>query len=427
MAENLAENPAEHLAEGYAAGYAEKLVVVGQGRAGLPLAMRAVEAGFRVVGIDADEWRVKRLNAGEACVEGVTEGELAVAHASGRYGVSADYADAAGFDVCLVTVPVRMRHGAPDLGPLAAAAERLAPLLRRGTTVVLESTTCPGTTEEFLRPLLEDGSGLVAGEDFLLGHSPRRAEPGNPRWRLGNTPKVVSGVGAASLDRIAEVYGRLVREVVRVSSPRVSELTALLEDAFTHVNTALANELSVVAGQVGADPWEVIEAASTRPYGYLPFTPSPGLDVPCLPLDVSYLPWQVRRGGGGASRLVQLADDVNGHMADQVVSRLGLALNRRCRAVRGSRILLLGLSPIEVPKALCRLGARVRAAEPRAGEMLPPAGLEIVEATGPELAKADVVVVLSGDDCFDYERVQRTSRFVFDTRGRCRGPNVERL
>ncbi|MEU7692855.1 nucleotide sugar dehydrogenase [Microbispora sp. SCL1-1] len=411
---------------------AEKLVVVGQGPAGLPLAMRAVEAGFRVVGLDEDGWRVKRLNAGEPCAEGVGADALAAAHASGRYAASADADDATGFDVCVLTSPVRMRGGAPDLGPLGSAVRRIAPFLRPGATVVLEGTAYPGTTEEFVRPLLEQGSGLRAGEDFHLGHSPHRAEPGNPRWRLGNTPKVVSGVDAASLRAVTDFYGRLVRETVPVSSPRVSEMCALLETARAHVGAALANELSIFAAQLGVDVWEAVEAAATTPFGHATPVPCPGIEDPCLPLDVTYLPWGIRRGVGRGFRLIEAANDVNAHMPAHVVDRLGLALNRRCRSIRGSRILLLGLSPVEVAKTLCRLGARVRAADPRADDRCPddfvvPAGVEVVEPDAAELARADAVVVLGGQDCYDYDLVQRASRFVFDTRGRCRGPNVERL
>ncbi|MFF4123608.1 nucleotide sugar dehydrogenase [Microbispora rosea] len=414
---------------------AEKLVVVGQGPAGLPLAMRAVEAGFRVVGLDEDGWRVKRLNAGEPCAEGVGAGvgagALAAAHASGRYAASADAADASGFDVCVLTPSVRMRNGVPDLGPLGSAARRIAPFLRPGATVVLEGTAYPGTTEEFVRPLLEQGSGLRAGDDFHLGHSPHRAEPGNPRWRLGNTPKVVSGVDAASLRAVTDFYGRLVRETVPVSSPRVSELCALMESARAQVGAALANELSIFAAHLGVDVWEAVEAAATTPFGHAATAPCPGIEDPCLPLDVAYLPWGIRRGVGRGFRLVEAANDVNAHMPAHVVDRLCLALNRRCRSIRGSRILLLGLSPVEVAKTLCRLGARVRAADPRAedcaDDFVVPAGVEVVEPDAAELARADAVVVLGGQDCYDYDLVQRASRFVFDTRGRCRGPNVERL
>ncbi|TLP63845.1 nucleotide sugar dehydrogenase [Microbispora triticiradicis] len=411
---------------------AEKLVVVGQGPAGLPLATRAAEAGFRVVGLDEDEWRVKRLNAGEPCVEGVGAGELAAAHASGRYTASADAADASGFDFCVLTVAVRMRDGAPDLGPLGTAAGRVAPFVRPGATVVVETAAYPGTTEEFVGPILERGSGLRTGEDFHLGHSPRRAEPGDPRWRIGNTPKVVSGVGPASLRAVTYLYGRLVRETVPVSSPRVAELCALLEGARAHLDAALANELAIFAGQLGVDVWEAAEAAAGTPYGRPGARPGPGLPDSCLPVDVSYVPWAVRHRAGRGFRLIEAANDVNANMPAYVVDRIGLALNRRCRAVRGSRILLLGLTPVEVAKSLCRLGARVRAADPRAadsraGDLLVPAGVEVVEPDAAELARADVVVVLGAPDCYDYDLVQRASRFVFDTRGRCRGPNVERL
>ncbi|WP_203973691.1 nucleotide sugar dehydrogenase [Planotetraspora silvatica] len=417
----------------------DRLVVVGQGYVGLPLAMRAIEAGFHVVGIDVDEWRVKRLAAGESCVGDVPDGVLAAALGSGRYRVSTDYADAEGFDVCVISVPTPLRDGVPDLRHIGSAGQSIAPLLRPGVTVILESTTYPGTSEEYLRPLLEDGSGLRTPEDFHLGYSPERIDPGNTRWRLDNTPKVVSGIDAVSLEHVKAFYSRIVREVVPVSSLRVAELCKLLENTFRHVNVALVNELAIFARQLGIDVWEAVDAASTKPFGFMRFTPGPGVGGHCLPIDPSYLSWKVKRSLGHNFRFVELANDINDHMPEHVVHRLGLALNQRYRSIRGSRFLLLGLSykknagdcrespAIEVAKALCKLGAEVRAADPHVDDFLLPVGIELVEPTGEELARADAVVVLTDHDRFDYDLVQRSSEFVFDTRNRCRGPNVERL
>ncbi|SFK23694.1 UDP-N-acetyl-D-mannosaminuronic acid dehydrogenase/UDP-N-acetyl-D-glucosamine dehydrogenase [Streptosporangium canum] len=417
----------------------EKLVVVGQGYVGLPLAMRAVDAGFDVVGIDVDEWRVKRLNAAESYVEDVGDDLLAAAHRSGRYLASTDYADAEGFDVCVITVPTPLREGVPDLRHIGSAGESIAPLLRRGATVVLESTTYPGTTEEYLRPLLEEGSGLQAPGDFSLGYSPERIDPGNSQWRLENTPKVVSGIDAVSLEKIGAFYTRIVQEVVPVSSLQVAELCKLLENTFRHVNIALVNELSIFAQQLGIDVWEAIDAASTKPFGYMRFTPGPGVGGHCLPIDPSYLSWKVKRSLGHNFRFVELANDINDHMPDHVVHRLILGLNQRSKSIRGSRVLLLGLaykknagdcreSPaIEVARALWKLGADVRAADPHVDDSLLPPGIEIVRPTGRELALADAVVILTDHDCFDYELVEQMGAFVFDTRNRCRGPNVECL
>ncbi|WP_214412857.1 nucleotide sugar dehydrogenase [Sphaerisporangium fuscum] len=418
---------------------AEKLVVVGQGYVGLPLAMRAVRAGFHVVGIDVDEWRVKRLDAAESYVEDISDEELAAAHRSGRYLASTGYAAAEGFDVCVITVPTPLREGVPDLRHIGSAGESIAPLVRPGATVVLESTTYPGTTEEYLRPLLEDGSGLRTPEDFHLGYSPERIDPGNAEWRLDNTPKVVSGIDDLSLRKIQEFYGRIVREVVPVSSLQVAELCKLLENTFRHVNIALVNELSIFARQLGIDVWEAIDAASTKPFGYMRFTPGPGVGGHCLPIDPSYLSWRVKRSLGHNFRFVELANDINDHMPEHVVQRIALTLNQRYKPVKGSRLLLLGLSykknagdcrespAIEVAKALTKLGADVLAADPHVDAFQLPPGIDMVEPTEAQLAAADAVVVLTDHDCFDYRLVQGVSKLVFDTRNRCRGDNVERL
>ncbi|TMR97227.1 nucleotide sugar dehydrogenase [Nonomuraea basaltis] len=417
----------------------EKLVVIGQGYVGLPLAMRGVEAGFDVVGIDVDEWRVKRLSAGESYVEDISDDQVKAALRAGRYMASADYADAKEFDICLITVPTPLRESAPDLRHIASAGRSIAPLIQRGATVVLESTTYPGTTEEYLRPILEKGSGLRAPDDFFLGYSPERIDPGNSRWRLENTPKVVSGIDEYSQKKIEVFYRQIVRDVVPVSSPQVAELCKLLENTFRHVNIALVNELSIFAQQLGIDVWEAIDAASTKPFGFMRFTPGPGVGGHCLPIDPSYLSWAVKRGLGHNFRFVELANDINRSMPDHVVRRLALALNRRAKPIKGSRLLLLGLaykknagdcreSPaIEVAKSLCKLGARVRAADPYVKGFLASPNIEIVEASRQEFEQADAVVILTDHDCFDYEMIEQVSPFIFDTRNRCRGPNVERL
>ncbi|MGP3914142.1 nucleotide sugar dehydrogenase [Nonomuraea sp. 10N515B] len=417
----------------------EKLVVIGQGYVGLPLAMRGVEAGFDVVGIDVDEWRVKRLSAGESYVEDISDDQVKAALRAGCYMASADYADAKEFDICLITVPTPLCESAPDLRHIASAGRSIAPLIQRGATVVLESTTYPGTTEEYLRPILEKGSGLRAPDDFFLGYSPERIDPGNSRWRLENTPKVVSGIDEYSQKKIEVFYRQIVRDVVPVSSPQVAELCKLLENTFRHVNIALVNELSIFAQQLGIDVWEAIDAASTKPFGFMRFTPGPGVGGHCLPIDPSYLSWAVKRGLGHNFRFVELANDINRSMPDHVVRRLALALNRRAKPIKGSRLLLLGLaykknagdcreSPaIEVAKSLCKLGARVRAADPYVKGFLASPNIEIVEASRQEFEQADAVVILTDHDCFDYEMIEQVSPFIFDTRNRCRGPNVERL
>jgi len=405
-----------------------RLVVVGQGYVGLPLSMRAVAVGWRVVGVDVDEGRAKRLAAGESYVDDVTDDDLCTALGTGRYQPVAEYGPAAGFDVAVVTVPTPLAEGAPDLSYIAEAGRSLARLVRPGATVVLESTTYPGTTEELFAPLLEAGSGLLAGRDFRLGYSPERIDPGNRTWNLANTPKVVSGVDEASLAAVRAFFDTIVTQTVAVSSTRTAELTKLLENTFRHVNIALVNELAMVAGQLGVDVWEAIEAASTKPYGFMRFTPGPGVGGHCLPIDPSYLSWRVRRSLGRNFRFVELANDVNDHMPDHVVARVTEVLNRRRRPVLGSRILLLGLaykknsgdareSPaIRVASLLADLGADVRAADPHVERAQVPAAVRPVALDEAELAAADLVVVLVDHDQFPRDLVARHARAVLDTR-----------
>jgi UDP-N-acetyl-D-glucosamine dehydrogenase len=407
-----------------------KVAVVGQGYVGLPLAVRAVSVGYDVVGYEVDDRRVRRLSAGVSYVEDVSTEELAAALESGRYNPTTEARDCGGFDVAVVTVPTPLREGNPDLRFIETAASTIARFLRPDATVILESTTYPGTTEEVVGPILEGGSGLRAGDDFHLGYSPERIDPGNPTWKFANTPKVVSGVDGPSLKAIQGFYDSLVERTVTVSGPKEAELTKLLENTFRHVNIALVNELAMFANDLGIDAWEAIGAASTKPFGFMPFTPGPGVGGHCLPIDPSYLSWRVRRRLGHPFRFVELANDINDHMPDYVVRRLTGALNRQERSVKGSRVLLLGLSykrntgdarespAIMIADRLLALGADVRAADRHVIEEHVDARVVRVEATPQEVADADAVVLLADHDDFDLEMVVGNADYVLDTRGR---------
>ena len=421
-----------------------RVVVAGQGYVGLPLAVRAAEAGHRVFGHEVDEYRAKRLVLGESYVEDVASERLHPLLASGAYRAGFDSAGCAGFDIAVITVPTPLRDGVPDLSHIREAARTIGGHLRRGATVILESTTYPGTTDEVVRPILEAVSGLVAGRDFHLGYSPERIDPGNRQWNLVNTPKVVSGIDQASLEHVRDFYATIVDTIIPVSDCRTAELSKLLENTFRHVNIALVNELAMFAHDLGIDVWAAIEAAATKPYGYLRFVPGPGVGGHCLPVDPSYLSWQVERTLGHRFRFVELANDINSHMPDYVVSRLIQALNQRKQAVNGSRILLLGLAykantgdARETPTAriaelLCRLGAEVRIADPHVIDCVHTGSLDLsgtqrVSATPDELQAADAVVLLADHDEFDYDAIETRSAYVLDCRHRVGGDRTEAL
>jgi UDP-N-acetyl-D-glucosamine dehydrogenase len=418
---------------------AAKVVIVGLGYVGLPLAVRAAEVGYDVTGIDSDDQRVKLLEAAQSYVEDVTSARLHAALGSGRLRATVKPAGAAGFDVCVLAVPTPMRGGTPDLSLIEHAARSVAPHVRRGALVVLESTTYPGTTEDLLRPLLEAGSGLCTPDDFFLGYSPERIDPGNDRWRLENTPKVVAGLEPRSLERVAAFYDRIVQQTVPVSTPRTAELAKLLENTFRQVNVGLVNELATVADRLGVDLWEAIDAAATKPFGFLPFRPGPGVGGHCLPTDPSYLSWQVNRVCGRPLRFVELANEINTTMPAYVVRRVAAGLASRGRPLDGARVLLLGLaykkntsdlreSPaLEVARLLGTQRATVRAVEPLAPADRIPQEIQLVPLTRRELRRADAVVLLTDHDGFDYSMVLECGRYVFDTRNRCRGSHVERL
>jgi len=416
-----------------------RVVIVGQGYVGLPVAVRAVEMGHDVVGFDTDAARIKSLSAGESYVDDVGDDRLAAALATGRYRPTAIADDCADFEIAVISVPTPLAEGVPDLHHIETAAAMLAPHVRRGACVVLESTTYPGTTEELVGPILEQGSGLLAGDDFQLGYSPERIDPGSAQWTFERIPKVVSGIDDASLTTIQTFYDSIVEQTVAVSSTRVAEMVKLLENTFRHVNVALVNELAMYASDLDVDIWEAIDAASTKPFGYLRFTPGPGAGGHCLPVDPSYLSWQVRRRLGHAFRFVELANDVNQHMPDYVVRLLIASLNKIGKPVKGTRLLLLGLaykrntgdareSPAAtVAERLVALEADVRVADPHVRDHELDRKVTRVEATEAEIAAADMVVVLTDHDAFDFDLVARVARTVFDTRNRVHGGLVEKL
>lgn len=415
------------------------VVVVGQGYVGLPLAMRAVEAGHNVVGFDTDDERVKRLTAGESYVEDVPSEALSAALGTGRYRPTTDEAACDGFDFGVITVPTPLKEGAPDLSFIESAGATLGRNLRRGSTVVLESTTYPGTTVELLIPILEESSGLVGGEEFHVGYSPERIDPGNQVWTLVNTPKVISGIDARSLAKVKEFYDGVVGSTVPVSRTQEAELVKLIENTFRHVNVALVNEIAMFAADLGIDVWEALEAAASKPFGFMRFTPGPGVGGHCLPVDPSYLSWRVKRRAGETFRFVELANDINDHMPRYVVRRLTLALNRRKQALNGTHLLLLGLaykpntgdareSPaLAVVEHLSALGAQIRAVDPYVERSKIDPRVSLVDLSDEQLDWADCVVVLTDHDDFDWQLVEEHAGFVFDTRHRLSGSNVEHL
>lgn len=417
-----------------------RTAILGQGYVGLPLAIRAAQVGYQVVGFDTDADRVKRLQAAESLSPDVPAEQIATALAKGLYVPTTRPEDLAGFEVAVIAVPTPLRDGAPDLSAIEHAGLALAPHLQPGCVIILESTTYPGTTDDVLRPVLEAASGLRAGEDFRLGYSPERIDPGNRIWTLQNTPKIVSGIDDASLRAVSDFYQSLVDTVVEVAGVRDAELAKLLENTFRQVNIALVNELAVHAQQLGTDIWAALDAASTKPFGFMRFTPGPGVGGHCLPVDPTYLSWQVRRQTGQALRLVEAADEVNAAMPAYIVQRLTDALNRKGLPVNGSRILLLGMaykpntgdirnSPtITIARLLAEHGAQIEIVDPHIDD---PFGLDArvrySQLTASNLVASDAVALLTDHDAFDLRLVEDHAQYVLDCRARLSGAKVERL
>jgi UDP-N-acetyl-D-glucosamine dehydrogenase len=413
--------------------------VVGQGYVGLTLACAAADAGFSVTGIDTDETRVADLAAGTLSVAGVDEMVFRAGVASGRlrFATTWDAVDAQ--DLVVICVPTPVRDGSPDLSHITTACEVLAHHLTPGRLVILESTTYPGTTEDVVKPLLET-SGLAAGRDFLLAYSPERIDPGNPEYGLQNTPKVVGGASPEATGMAALFYGQLVDKVVVVSSCRAAELSKLLENTFRHVNVALANEMAMLCHEMGIDVWEVVEATATKPFGFMPFHPGPGVGGHCIPVDPAYLAWQIRRDAGHQFRILEQAQDINAQMPSYVATRIGDALNDHGKPVKGAKILVLGVtykpdvgdireSPaLKVMAQLHRRGADVQFHDPFVESLsfngLPTHRSELSHRT---LSGKDCVAVLTPHSAYDLEWIADHAELIFDARnafGEARLPNV---
>ena len=393
---------------------ASSACVVGLGYVGLPLAVALREAGVDVVGYDVDPLRVAELRGGRSGIEDVPD--------SAVYGITftSDPAAAADCSSYVICVPTPLREGMPDLGAVESAARAVATVVSAGDLVVLESTTYPGTTEEVVAPLL-------GRTDVLLAYSPERIDPGNPTYGIRNTPKVVGGVDAASTKAAVAFYEQVCDTVVQVDGTREAEMAKLLENTFRHVNIALVNEMAVFCRELGIDLWQVIEAARTKPFGFMPFYPGPGVGGHCIPVDPSYLSWRVRKLGF-TFRFVELAQEINAQMPSYVVTRLGDLLNDAGLALSRSRVLCLGAaykpdvadvreSPaVEVMRQLQRKGATVSYADPHVPSMV--VDLERLEAVdlSDGLPEVDAVVVLTPHAAFDLERVRREAPLVLDTR-----------
>lgn len=406
-----------------------RISVVGQGYVGLPLAVEFGRAGFAVTGVDRDPLRVADLNAARSHTVDVRGEQLDVLLRQGRYSAAADTTVLAESDVVIICVPTPLRKSKdPDISFVAAAAEEAASHFRPGQLVVLESTTYPGTTEELILPLLQ-ARGAVVGQTLFLAHSPERIDPGNGTFRLRDIPKVVGGVTPACTRVAALLYRQIVPTVVEVSSPKVAELAKLSENVFRNVNIALANELALMCRRLGVNTREVIEAAATKPFGFMPFYPGPGTGGHCIPVDPNYLAWKMRLDGYEA-RFIRLAEEINRSMPEYVVSLVAEALNSRRRSLNCAKVLVLGVaykrgvgdtreSPaVEVVAQLHRRGVEVSYADPHVPSItVDGVILAAVEPTEERLSTADCVVILTDHVEFDYRRVVELATLVVDTRG----------
>ncbi len=320
------------------------VAVIGLGYVGLPLCLAFTKTGANVLGVDTDPTKSRNISSKRSYIKHIPDSDIAAAVGANRFTATDDFVRLADADAILICVPTPLTpNRVPDLSFVDATARSIAPHLQRGQLVVLESTTYPGTTDEIVRPILEEASGLRAGTDFHLAYSPEREDPGNPKSRLRDIPKVVGGLTEACRDRAAALYSRIVKDVVPVSTCRAAEATKLMENIFRSVNIALVNELKVIYAAMGIDVWEVIRAASTKPFGYMPFYPGPGLGGHCIPIDPFYLTWKALEHGHH-TRLIELAGEINTAMPDYVVSRVIDALNDVGKPVKGSRVLVLGIA-----------------------------------------------------------------------------------
>jgi len=410
--------------------------IVGLGYVGIPLALTAAKAGFNVLGFDIDAPRVDQINQGNSFIKHIPTEAISEAVTSGKFKATADFSRLGEPDALLICVPTPLtKHREPDLSYVENTARAIAPRLRKGQLIVLESTTFPGTTEEVIKPILE-ATGLESGKDFFLAFSPEREDPGNPDFGTSTIPKVVGGDGPDALALADALYSKLVVKTVPVSSAATAEAVKLTENIFRAVNIALVNELKVVYAAMGIDVWEVIDAAKTKPFGFMPFYPGPGLGGHCIPIDPFYLTWKAREYDI-ATRFIELAGQINTRMPYYVVNKLAEAVDRSGRAFTGSKILMLGIaykknvddmreSPslklIELIKAR---GAHVDYFDPyipvipMTREHAELAGRRSVNLDAKTIASYDAVLIATDHDNVDYKLVVDHAKVVVDTRNAC--------
>jgi len=403
--------------------------VVGLGYVGLPLAVEKAKAGFTVIGFDVQEEKVRMVNDGNNYIGDVVQEDLEALVASEKLKATADYAFIRDVDAVAICVPTPLDiYKQPNMEYVKSSVEAIAANMTSGTLVVLESTTYPGTTEELIRPILEN-AGLVVGKDIFLAYSPERIDPGNKQFNTKNTPKVVGGVTKECTKVAAAMYRAVLDgDVHEVSSPAVAEMEKLLENTFRNINIALANEMAILCHKMGIDVWEVIDAAATKPYGFMPFYPGPGLGGHCIPIDPWYLTWKAREYNYH-TKLIETAGEINDSMPDFVVQRCAEILNEQKKSLNGSKILVLGVaykrdiddyreSPVlPILERLTKVGAEWEAVDPHIPEFkLNGEMVNTVELTEEKLKEADLVVIATNHSGFDYGMIGEMSKAVFDTR-----------
>lgn len=405
------------------------IAIIGMGYVGLPLAITFANAGFNVIGVDPDENKVEMLNRSESYITDVTNAQLRKHIDSGRIRATSDYSLLNEIDAVSICVPTPLRKtGDPDMSYIASSSEDIAPYLHRGMVVVLESSTYPGTTREFVLPKLTEGSDLVVGEDFFLAFSPERVDPGRTDFTTHNTPKVVGGITQACTDVAAAWYQQAIQTVVPVSSAEVAEMTKLLENTYRMVNISLVNEMAIMCDRLGVDVWEVIDAAATKPFGFMKFTPGPGLGGHCIPIDPLYLSWKMKSLNYTA-RFIDLASEIDAEMPRYVVGKIQDALNRYKKPLNGSKVVVLGVaykpnisdlreSPaLDVIHLLQEKGAVVAYHDPHVPE-LHTSGIELtsIKDLSAALEAADITAIITNHSKIDYQLVFDKSQLIFDAR-----------
>ncbi len=416
-----------------------KIAIVGLGYVGLPLSLQFARSDTAVLGLDIDKAKVKSLNSGHSYIKHIESSAIAEAVKAGQFSASTDFARVREAEAVIICVPTPLnKNREPDISYIINTGKALAPHLRKGMLVALESTTYPGTTDEDLREVLEEGSGMKAGTDFYLAFSPEREDPGNPNSKVAVIPKVIGGYTPACLDRAKAVYGRAIKTLVPVSSCRVAEATKLTENIFRSVNIALVNELKIVYSAMGIDVWEVINAAKTKPFGFMPFYPGPGLGGHCIPIDPFYLTWKAREYVQN-TRFIELAGEVNSGMPEYVVQQVIVALNARRKALNGSKVLVLGLaykadvdddreSPSYVlMDLLAERGAKVAYYDPYVPVIRPTrehphwAGTKSVRWDARTVKGFDLVLIATKHACVDYQSLAKWASIIVDTRNAMAG------